>query len=74
MEEMTVQVYPPSTVFSTELDVVELMAHPIWSETKSSWETFFKLSLAACLIQTGCCFYLIEAIPEQVIRLFLWNV
>src|SRR5258708_2205969 len=34
----------------------------------------FALSLAARLIQAGRCFYLVEAIPEQVVRLFLRNV
>jgi RadC-like JAB domain-containing protein len=42
MEEMTVQVCPPSTVLSTDEELAEgeLLAHPTWSETKSRWETF----------------------------------
>src|SRR5256884_2539677 len=36
--------------------------------------TFQSVSLATCLIKAGWCFYLVEAIPEQVIRLFLRNV
>src|SRR2546430_7283818 len=36
--------------------------------------TFQSVSLATRLIKAGWCFYLVEAIPEQVIRLLLRNV
>ena len=53
VEEMVVQVRPPSTVLSRdeELRAIELMAQPTLSETKSSWAMFSKLSPGESFIQ-----------------------
>src|SRR5258708_12327957 len=41
---------------------------------RNDLRTFKSVSLPTRLIQAGRCFYLVEAIPKQVIRLFLRNV
>src|SRR6266851_3546117 len=41
---------------------------------RNDLRTFKSVSLPTRLIQAGRCFYLVEAIPKQVVRLFLRNV
>ena len=53
VEEMVVQVRPPSTVLrrDEEAGAVELMAQPTVSEIKSSWTIFLKLPLGESFVQ-----------------------